>query len=104
MVVVAAGLGWFLADLANVMVIKQFGVLAMFYGLVIAVLGWREARKLTFPLFYLVFAIPFGQFLVPYLQDATAQFVVGALRSRRTPATIMSTAMYCAQAGAIHGG
>ncbi|WP_175439571.1 exosortase A [Alteromonas lipolytica] len=41
-----------------------------------ALLGNSVSRILAFPLFYLLFAIPFGEELVPYLQQITADLSV----------------------------
>jgi exosortase A len=75
-----AGFGWLLGNLGGVLVVQQFALIGMIQSTVLAVLGWRMARVLVFPLFFLLFAVPFGEFLVPPLQDLTAEFVVVALR------------------------
>ena len=42
-------------------------------------LGWRAFWLLCGPLLYLYFLVPFGDFLVPALQDFTAAFVMHGL-------------------------
>ena len=42
-----------------------------------AVLGTRVVEDLGFPLAFLFFAVPFGEFLMPPLMDWTADFTVG---------------------------
>ena len=74
------GLSWLLGDIAGVMVIQQLALVGMIQLLFLTVLGWRAFRLLAFPLAYLVFAVPLGEFLVPTLQDITAVFVVQILR------------------------
>jgi EpsI family protein len=49
------------------------------------ILGDEVAAKLVFPLCYLLFAVPFGDFLIPALQDFTALFAVKALQMSSIP-------------------
>ena len=76
----APAFAWLLADAANVLLIQQFALVGMIQVTVLTVFGWRAARVLAFPLAYLLFAVPFGEFLVPRLQTITADFAVDALR------------------------
>ena len=65
-------LAWLLSDLAGVIVTKQFAFVAMIPALVITVLGWQIARVCSFPLIYLFFAVPFGEFLIyPMMRVST---------------------------------
>jgi exosortase A len=82
---VTTAFAWMLGSLADVRVVEQFALVAMIYGSVLAILGPRAVRVLVFPLFYLIFAVPFGESLVPYLQDLTAAFVVNLLRMIDVP-------------------
>jgi exosortase A len=72
----ASGAGWLLGAAASVNVVQQFCLLFMLWSLFLAVFGWRVSRYLIFPLGYAAFAVPFGTFLVPPLQDFTAAFTV----------------------------
>lgn len=80
-----ACLAWLLGEIAGVLLVQQFALIAMFQSLCLIVLGWRVARVLAFPLFYLYFAVPFGEFLVEPLQNITAIFVVRALQLTGLP-------------------
>jgi exosortase A len=71
---------WLLGDLAGVVLVQQLALVAMIQALCLAVLGWHVVRWILFPLFYLYFAVPYGEFLIAPLQDFTAEFVVRALR------------------------
>jgi len=71
---------WSIAYLVNVNVLTQFAVVAMIPALVWSLLGLKMVRALLFPLTYLFFAVPFGEFLVPSLQDLTASITVYALQ------------------------
>ena len=64
---------------------KQLGLVLMMQFSFLAVLGTRMAKAAIFPLFYLSFAVPFGESAIPPLQDLTAQFVVSMLRATGMP-------------------
>ena len=76
---------WFVARLADVQLIEHAAFVAAIPCLVLAVLGWGVVRALLFPLFYLIFMIPVGEFMIPPLQDVTADFVVWWLRQIGIP-------------------
>ncbi len=71
---------WFVARVTGVMAAEQFATLFVLQAGVLAILGWRVALTLVFPLGYLLLMVPFGEFLVNPLQDVTVFFVVNALR------------------------
>lgn len=81
----AIGLAWLIGDLAAVNAITQFAFVALAVLAVPAVLGWRVARALAFPLGFLFFAVPFGEFLLPIFMLWTADFTVLALRLTGIP-------------------
>lgn len=80
--VLIAGLAvvWLLARFAGIAVVEQFSVVLMLLAVVLAVVGRRVFAAILFPMAYLLLMVPFGEFLVPPLQDITADFVVVALR------------------------
>ncbi|KAB8061124.1 exosortase A, partial [Janthinobacterium sp. FT14W] len=79
------GLGWLLADAANVPVVKQYAATAMLPACVLAILGWPAVRLLAFPLAYLFLAVPFGEVFLEPLIDFTAAFTVTALQWTGVP-------------------
>ncbi|WP_291994444.1 exosortase A [Candidatus Accumulibacter sp. ACC003] len=79
------GFAWLLGELAAVNVVAQFALVAMLILAVPAVLGWQLARRITFPLLFLFFAVPFGDFALPTLMDWTAHFTVLGLRLSGIP-------------------
>lgn len=81
----AAGFAWLLAELASVASVSQFALVGMIVALVWAVLGTAMARALAFPLGFLFFLVPFGEFLFPWMMDRTTDFVVWGLRSSGVP-------------------
>lgn len=80
-----AVLGWFVASVADVLVVQQLAMVSMIPALALTLLGRRVAWTLAFPLGYLIFAVPFGEGLVAPLQDFTAYFTVKALRLTGIP-------------------
>jgi exosortase A len=77
--------GWLLGHLAAVGVVTQFALLTLIVLSVPAVFGWAVARVVAFPLAFLYFAVPFGEFTQPVLMDWTADFTVMALRATGVP-------------------
>lgn len=80
-----SGLGWLVADAADVILVQQFALVAAIQCMTFTIIGWRATRVILFPLAYLFFAVPFGEFLVPPLQDLTADFTVMFLRFINIP-------------------
>jgi exosortase A len=63
---------WLLGEAAGVALVRHSALVVMIQGAVAACLGKAVTRGLAFPLFYLLFAIPAGEELVPFLQTVTA--------------------------------
>ena len=80
-----AGAAWLLADAGSVNVIAQYSFIAMLIAAVLAVLGLRIVLALFFPLMFLFFAVPVGEFLIPPLMEFTADFTVAALQMTGIP-------------------
>lgn len=79
------GLGWLIANIADVLVVQQLCFVAMIPIAVWTVLGWGVVRVVLFPLGFLLFSVPMGQALIPHLMNFTAGFVVKALRMTGIP-------------------
>lgn len=69
-----------LGNLAAIGLIGHFALVLSVQALIWAVCGSAICKQLLFPLLYLWFAVPFGEFLVPWLQDVTADMAVALLR------------------------
>lgn len=80
-----AAFTWSLGYLAAVNVLMQFSLIAIIISMVPALLGVAVARSIAFPLFFLFFAVPFGEFAMPQLMEWTANFTVWALRLSGVP-------------------
>ena len=76
---------WLVGDVAEVNPLRQFAFVAFIVLAVPALAGWRVARAMMFPLGFLFFAVPFGEFLLPWLMARTADFTVLALRLSGIP-------------------
>jgi len=74
-----------MGELAQVNAAQHFGLVLMVQGAVWLVLGSAVTRRLAFPLLFLLFAPPFGEFLLPTMMGATADFTVAALRLTGVP-------------------
>jgi exosortase A len=80
-----AGLLWFVGELASSNALSQFALVALVVLGVAAFAGRRAARLMLFPLGFLFFSVPVGEFLLPLLMTATADFTVAALRLSGIP-------------------
>lgn len=88
-VVVAGGAAsWFVGAIAGVAFARHLGLVVMLQGAVIAVLGPQVARALLFPLAYMTFLVPFGEFLDAPLQIVTRDIAVPLLHLFGVPAQI----------------
>jgi exosortase A len=81
----AAGVGWALGELGSVNALSQFSFVALLVLAVPAVLGITVARSIAFPLGFLFFMVPIGEFMMPQLMEWTADFTVRALQLTGIP-------------------
>ncbi|MHB1083837.1 MAG: exosortase A [Thiobacillus sp.] len=80
-----AGAGWLLADAGSVNVVAQYAFIAMLIAMVWTLLGWEFVWATFFPLMFLLFAVPVGEFLIYPLMNVTADFTVWMLQSTGIP-------------------
>lgn len=76
---------WLLGELTAINALSQFSLVATLVLVVMALLGGAVSRHLAFPLAFLFFSVPFGDFMMPKLMDWTAAFTVLALRASCIP-------------------
>ena len=81
----AAGFLWLLGELAGVNAATQLALVAMLVLAVPTVFGLQVARALTFPLMFLFFSVPIGEFMVPPMMNWTADFAAWAVRMSGVP-------------------
>ena len=82
---VGCGLFWLVGHSAGVHAPEQYAFVAMVPCLVWAVFGNDVTKRILYPLAFLFFAVPAGDFLMPTLMDHTADFTVAALRLSGVP-------------------
>lgn len=83
--IILAGLAWLLGQLANVNALSHAALAFLLVACAIGLLGLRAARELAFPLAFVFFGVPIGEFLMPVLMHYTAEFTVFALRASGIP-------------------
>ena len=83
-IVLAAIAAW-LGEHVNAVSVPQFAMIAMIPLAIWAVFGTAALRALGYPLAFLFFAVPFGEFLMPRLIDWTADFTVAAIAASGVP-------------------
>ncbi|MGK7869289.1 exosortase A [Falsiroseomonas sp. E2-1-a20] len=76
---------WLVAERLGIMEGRQLVLIGLVWVLVLATLGWRIALAMAGPLAYLVFLVPFGEFLTPMLQDLTLRMIEVGLRVTGIP-------------------
>lgn len=85
LLIAGAGFLWLASRLSEVAVFEQFALVFMIQFAALALLGWRLSRRLAIPLLFLLFAVPFGEVLLPVLIDRTADATVALLRLSGVP-------------------
>lgn len=85
LLVAFAGLAWALGELAFANSLTQLAFVALLVLAVPCVLGRSIARVIMFPLGFLFFSVPLGEFLLPQLMEWTAKFTVIGLRLSGVP-------------------
>lgn len=76
---------WLAGHLVAVNAVTQLALVSLLVLAVPAVCGWSVTWAMAFPLGFLFFAVPVGDFLLPTLMEHTADFTVLALRLSGIP-------------------
>lgn len=76
---------WLLGDLTAVNALTQFAVIGIIILAIISLVGRQVSNTIAFPLLFLFFAVPIGDFLMPRLMEWTADFTVLALQLTGIP-------------------
>ena len=76
---------WLLGELTAVNALTQFALVATLVLAIMALLGTSVSKRIAFPLAFLFFAVPIGDFMLPKLMEWTAAFTVLALRTSGIP-------------------
>ncbi|CCQ72972.1 exosortase A [Magnetospira sp. QH-2] len=80
-----AAVVWLIGRVTDTLLVQQIGFMGVAESLVLTLLGPQVAWRIAFPLFFAWFAIPFGDFLVPPMQDVTALILVWGLELTGIP-------------------
>ncbi|AYJ87503.1 exosortase A [Sphingomonas paeninsulae] len=83
-----AAFGWLIGQAGGASLIRHAALVAMVQATVLTILGPAVTRAILFPLFYLIFLIPFGDAFVPALQNVTASITMALLHLTGVPAHI----------------
>jgi exosortase A len=83
--IAASGFVWLLGQIVTVAPVSQFALIGILVSTVAAILGARISLAMGFPLAFLLFAPPFGEFFLPQLMQWTADFTVLGLRFSGIP-------------------
>ncbi|GAA0856919.1 exosortase A [Aliiglaciecola litoralis] len=76
---------WLFGSMAQVLVIEQFATFAMLPMMIWCLLGGQVARVLLFTSFFWLFSVPVGEFMIPQLQELTADITVFAIELTGIP-------------------
>lgn len=79
---------WLLGEAGGVALVRHAALVAMVQAAVVTLLGPAATRAILFPVFYLVFLIPFGDELTPAMQTLTAKLAIGLLHLTGVAATL----------------
>jgi len=80
-----AGALWVMGEAVSAAVVSHFAVTCMVIAVVWLVWGHRATWVAMFPLAFLLFAVPFGEFLTPMMMEYTAKFTVMLVRASGVP-------------------
>ena len=90
---------WLFGNLAKLLVIEQGAAFLMLPFIIWAVMGNAVARILAFTMAFWMFSVPVGEFLVPHLQELTADITVWALQLTGIP--VYRDGLYIAVPGGL---
>ena len=82
---VGVAFAWLLGDLVAINAVTQLSMVTLLVLAVPALLGLPITKLIIFPLGFLFFAVPIGEFFMPQLMEWTADFTVMALRLSGIP-------------------
>jgi len=81
----AAALLWLVGRAGQIQLFEHVALIGMAISTTLAILGLTIGRLIAFPLIFLGFMVPFGDFLIPALQQFTANFAVLLIRMTGIP-------------------
>lgn len=79
------GLVWWMGQLAAINEVQQYAIVGMMQVLIVAFLGLNVARLIWFPILYLLFLVPTGEYLIGPMQRFATHFVDVSLNLLNIP-------------------
>jgi exosortase A len=79
------GLMWWMGQLLAINEVQQYAVIGIIQTLIVALLGLNVVRLIWFPVLYLVFLVPTGEYLIAPMQRFATQFVDISLTLLKIP-------------------
>jgi exosortase A len=76
---------WWLGELAAVNEVRQYAVIGLIQAVIVALLGLRVARQIWFPVLFLLFLVPTGEYLIGPMQHFATRFVDASLNLLGVP-------------------
>jgi exosortase A len=77
--------GWWLGELAAINEVQQFAIIGIIQTLIVVLLGIQVGRLIWFPLFYMLFLVPTGEYLIDPMQRFATHFVDVSLNILNIP-------------------
>ena len=84
-ILLGGSFGWLIAYYVDVQVVQQLALVSLVPLLVFGIMGWEVVKVAAFPLFFLIFAVPMGEALVPSFIEFTADFTVAMVQMTGIP-------------------
>lgn len=89
LIAVAAALGlWLAGEVQGINLVAQAGAVGAVQAAVVTMLGLRASLVLALPIAFAVFMVPFGDEIIPPLQDLTAQIAIALTHASGVAARI----------------
>ncbi|MCX7113180.1 MAG: exosortase A [Proteobacteria bacterium] len=79
------GMVWLVGYNTDVNALQEYAMVTMIPVLVWVILGRKLVLEIIFPLCFLLFCVPFGDFMLPSMIEFTADFTVGMIRLSGMP-------------------
>ena len=80
-----AAVSFIIGKLSLINALQQFALMSMPLFFIWSVFGLVTLKHLLFPLFFLILSVPFGEFMIPHLQEVTADLTVIMLKLVNVP-------------------
>ncbi|MCE0493264.1 exosortase A [Vibrio salinus] len=76
---------WIIGHTANIAFFEHIATITSLQLIIWAMIGTKAAKAYYFPILYLTFCIPFGEELIPFLQNITAEISVSLVQLSGIP-------------------